>query len=532
AGGLDVSTLLVGTADFLIDEARQQIETYVMQAGAQRICGPGMWLELLPSTCALVHSGSAPPAAATSTGAPGAATADSLPAPARRPQNYFPGIETLRDALRQDLRNLPFTVGETALRAHASRGSRAVQERAVLGLFLLDYVREMGQARTPLVALQRAEQTLLRGLPANVSLRALDVGPRIRQAAAVGGLLNSAREDLAAYWQGGTLADSAALYTIKALALNVAADSTLRAELGLSAGLAQHLDQALNAVVNAQGLLTSIESTWARLRDVATDSAGKAARGGLVAQLAGDAVDLAFVALPDSGDSLWTGLRRLADPASELMTALGTERPADALTGLLHLSQAVENLGILSSSQLRALAFTTDVAQAQNPADVQAAFERLVGSGPGYQGKRHATAAYWRVNAYAGLSSGPEFMADADSVGAKSGWTLGLALPIGIEVGWPVGTASSWGIFVQLVDLGAIASARLAGTEDLETFPEFSFGSVIAPGVFGVRSIGSTPFSLLAGAAFVPQARETEAGKEVGGIRVTAGVAVDIPLFP
>ena len=169
---------------------------------------------------------------------------------------------------------------------------------------------------------------------------------------------------------------------------------------------------------------------------------------------------------------------------------------------------------------------------ARQTVDVQSAFERLVQNGPGYQAKRGSPDRYWRVNAYAGIAAGGEFLQDSVGGASRFGVTLGLSLPVGIEVGSGAGKDGSKGIFVQLVDLGGIASARLTGGSELESFPKFTLGAVVAPGLFYVRSLGGSPFSLLAGAAYVPQARANAAGDTFGGIRVTVGAGVDIPLFP
>jgi outer membrane protein OmpA-like peptidoglycan-associated protein len=521
---LDISTLLVGTADFLVAEAREQIETFVLQQGTRRICGDSAWKALLSTTCSLVPK---LPSEVQDGDTQGRRQAlqDSM--------RYFPGIDLLRQTLREDLRTLPFRVGENALR-HAVEGARHanVRERAVLGLYLLEYVQEMGRVRTPLDALGRAlgaipDTTLTRWQEEGVQVVA-----RIRQSAVVGDLLRSAHEDLAGYWRTQSLADSAALYTVKSLALNLHFNPTTAQALGLRNGIAAHVDTLVVSVRAAQDLVQSIERGWQGLR-AAGDSVRALDRRALVAQLAADAVELAFVSFPQGGiGSPADSLRGLAEPVRDLVTALSTSDAPEALNSLLRLSLQVQATNMLQGNQLRALTFATDIAQARQAGEVQAAFGRLVGSGPGYRGKRQSTIPYWRVNAYAGVSGGLEYLVDAEEAGAPLGAALGLTLPIGLEVGSATAGQSSEGWFFQLVDLGAIASARIGGGDGVESFPEFSLASVVAPGVFRVWGWADQPFATLVGVSYVPQARVTDEGEEVGGLRATVAVTVDIPLFP
>ncbi|HST60678.1 MAG TPA: OmpA family protein [Longimicrobium sp.] len=524
AGSLDVSTLLVGTADFLLDEAREQIESYVLQQGARRICTDSTWKALLTTTCSLVPRLSREVPRADIAGRR-AAELDSV--------RYFPGIDVVRQTLREDLRTLPFRVGEDALRkVVAGAAGDGIRERAVLGLYLLEYVQEMGQVRSPLDALGRALGAIPDTTLTRLQGEGLQVVARIRQAAVVGDLLRSAHEDLAGYWRPQVLADSAGLYTIKALALNLHLDPASARALGLDEGIAPRVSALVESVRTAQELVHSIERGWQGLRAL-PDSARVQLRRGLVAQLAADAVDLAFVSFPQGGiGTSADSLRGLASPVRDLVTALSTNNPPEALNSLLRLSLQVQSTDMLQPNQLRALTFATDIAQARQGTDVQAAFGRLVGSGPGYRGKRQGTLPYWRVNAYAGVTGGVEQLVDAGGSVSPTGAAFGLTLPIGVEVGSATAGQSSRGWFFQLVDLGAIASARIGNGDGVKSFPEFSLASVVAPGLYRVAGLSDKPFATLWGLAYVPQARVTAQGEEIGGLRATVSLTVDIPLFP
>lgn len=541
AGGVDISTLLVGTTDFLVEEAREQIENYLLQQGARRICERDEWKRVLRATCDLVPRAqydaaafeSAREARAEARGRDAETRARAAIEEARQPL-YFPGIELLRDAIREDLRSLPYSVGQLALKELIQSDTIAatVRERGALALYLLSYVEEIGRTGAPLEALQRAGTALAKDAFPKVGLDTMNVVRQIRRASELASLLTSARQDLRTYWQPEVLADSGALYTIKALALNLGSSEYAAQFPGFESELRSNVGQVLQAVGTAQGLLVSIEKGWAELRNLRQDSTFAAAREALVSRIVGDAVDLAVVTLPQRAGTGSSSFAPLISPVRELASALADGDAPQALSSLLQLSRAVQENGMLDSEQLRVLAFTTDIAQARQTSDVQAAFQRLVGNGPGYQGKRASTGTYWRVNGYVGLSAGLEHLADADEVDSPTGAAVGFTVPLGVEVGRPSGLGGSWGVLLQLVDLGAIASARIGGGDDVESFPEFSFGSVVAPGIFYVHSIGDSPFSVVTGFSYLPQARETEAGEEVGGLRGSVSVAVDIPLFP
>ena len=534
AGGVDISTLLVGTTDFLISQAQRQVENYLLQQGARTVCADATWQTLLPGTCTLVPRLAATTDSALPTNLSGAEKSDSMRARRLRARGYFPGVGLLHDAIREDLRGLPYRVGDRALSrviADASAHDDA-RQRAAVALYLLRYVDEIGRTGTPLQSLRNAAVALDDSVLKRArGMEEMGVVKDIRRAAELASLLAQARADLHVYWRPEVLADSGALYTVKALALNTQRPGYAEVFPGFAGGLSAHVDEVLASVSTAQGLLVSIEREWAQLRRPAGDSASSAARATLVAQILGDAIELASAALPRDSASGLAFVPRLADPVRDLAAALSRNDAPQALSSLFEVTRQVRP-GVLGTDELRVLAFTTDIAQARQTVDVQSAFERLVQNGPGYQAKRGSPDRYWRVNAYAGIAAGGEFLQDSVGGASRFGVTLGLSLPVGIEVGSGAGKDGSKGIFVQLVDLGGIASARLTGGSELESFPKFTLGAVVAPGLFYVRSLGGSPFSLLAGAAYVPQARANAAGDTFGGIRVTVGAGVDIPLFP
>lgn len=579
AGGVDVSTVLVGTTEFLLAEAREQVEQYLLRRGTAQLCARAQWREVLPVTCELVPSDSLGVAINIVQRARFLVrtTRDSVrwaesrvhrvdengkeharqalisvrqrlsgrvkalqrveftlararqEADATREfagaQRYFPGVEMLRSAINEDLRTLPYRVSDRALRgivagAHASE----VRERAVLALYLLRYVEEIGRAETPLNALQSAASYVRDKVPHEET--ALTV--HLRRASELSDLITSARTDLRRYWDADALADSASLYAVKAFILNLPAVPAAE----YSDGLDKHIDELLTIAATTQGLVASIERHWKELRELPRDSiTHRAARSAIVAQIADEVINLAIAVLPPDSTRLRNVLQPVV-PIRELTLALADRNAPQVLNSLVRVGRTIDSNSMLSPDQMRVLAFGTDVVQARTTAEVQGAFERLVSAGPGYQGKRGSAETFWRVNAYAGLTGGGEWLVDVDSVDHPAGVFGALTLPIGVEVGRRTGYEGSHSVFVQALDLGAIASSRINRGDDLEAFPKFSFGSVVAPGVYYVRSFQGSPFVWMAGATYVPQARQTEHGDELGGLRGSLAVAVDIPLFP
>ena len=132
------------------------------------------------------------------------------------------------------------------------------------------------------------------------------------------------------------------------------------------------------------------------------------------------------------------------------------------------------------------------------------------------------------MQAYGGVQGGKEEVNGARATHA------GLYFPVGFEI---TPANQRWGVFVQVIDVGAIASSRLSAASDsVANGPEVGFGQVVAPGAYLTVAIRNTPLSWGLGGSFVPKLRRSTADGEedirFNAFRLGFFIAVDIGIFP
>ncbi len=136
---------------------------------------------------------------------------------------------------------------------------------------------------------------------------------------------------------------------------------------------------------------------------------------------------------------------------------------------------------------------------------------------------------------------------------SNTGGVLGIALPIGLEVGGGIGNGRSFQVLVSAIDLGNIATARFdgsspqaqssmtttSGPRGVSAAPTIDLPSVLAPGLFFGFGIPRTPLVLGPMVEFAPFLRRyivcsTNNCDTTSGLTFRYGIAltVDIPVFP
>lgn len=200
---------------------------------------------------------------------------------------------------------------------------------------------------------------------------------------------------------------------------------------------------------------------------------------------------------------------------------------------------------------IRGLTFVSELSGAGSADQVNAALVRLTEGGQGFEAKRDAQG--WRVglNAYGGIYGGADWKGvTRERAGGESSAFGGLYLPVGLAVTPPIminpfriGRAGTLGLFVQVADLGALASWRFDRGEKVDERPEVDLGQVFSPGAFLVLNIRALPLSVGYGWSYAPQLRRARdlAGdgegdaavpERFGADRRGIFIAVDVPLFP
>jgi hypothetical protein len=143
------------------------------------------------------------------------------------------------------------------------------------------------------------------------------------------------------------------------------------------------------------------------------------------------------------------------------------------------------------------------------------------------------------LNAFGGVFGGVETV-DEDTVNEKAAFA-GPYLPVGVDVGlFRIPKVGVVGLFLQAVDLGALASWRFSDEDEdeVESEPELGFAQVFAPGIFPVLHVAGSPLTLGFGWSRTPglragsDAEGEENPRRFDASRWGAFIAFDVPLFP
>ncbi len=133
------------------------------------------------------------------------------------------------------------------------------------------------------------------------------------------------------------------------------------------------------------------------------------------------------------------------------------------------------------------------------------------------------------LNAYLGLNFGYEQTIDPSI--NYGGFVFGITAPVGIEFDW------KWfGIYIPIIDVGALASARIYGGTNISTSSVIGFQQVLSPGLFVRFGFNDLPLAIGIGGQYCPQLREylynSDSSKQnIDVWRVVAFVAIDIPIL-
>lgn len=261
----------------------------------------------------------------------------------------------------------------------------------------------------------------------------------------------------------------------------------------------------------------------------------------------GDAVDVAGTIGGDSPmlDSVRTQWRAVS----------GTLEPLVGGDYGLALSRTVVLLRQLRGRDLPAPALTlitlaSSLSDARDANQVQLAFEAAASPVGEWQEKRYGTGGA-TITAFPGLGAGVEWVSTKGINAAGAGEaarTVGVSLPVGIE--WlfsynkvgdtrppncKLGVVCAAGFFVPIVDLGALLSYRVSGSDAVHSEPNATMRQVFSPGLFlSFPLTRHIPGTLLLGGQFMPSLRsvDTPAGTESRSAwRVGANLGLDVTLF-
>lgn len=182
----------------------------------------------------------------------------------------------------------------------------------------------------------------------------------------------------------------------------------------------------------------------------------------------------------------------------------------------------------------RLLSLAATLSAVETSEDAKKAIETAAMPVGGYRVKqKHG---FMGLNGYFAFSIGPECV---DGVKKCDIWQAAAWVPIGIERSGSLGKGLYAGVFVSIIDIGALTSYRLKssgeGDTEIDKQPEIGFKQVFSPGVFGTLGLGKA-FSAGLGVELTPELRtikdntdDSEQRRRTVRFAVFAGF--DIPLF-
>lgn len=136
------------------------------------------------------------------------------------------------------------------------------------------------------------------------------------------------------------------------------------------------------------------------------------------------------------------------------------------------------------------------------------------------------------------ITGQPGYFISAESLDDNLGFVSGITLPMGFEYTFKIKNgpenSASWGIFAQVIDLGAMLNFRVS--DSTSTLPDnVEFSSIFSPGGSLTYGFKNSPVTLGLGYQYTPELREVtlEDGNEIfpNGHRIFLRLAWDIPLL-
>jgi|GEM_PF-3549177 len=237
--------------------------------------------------------------------------------------------------------------------------------------------------------------------------------------------------------------------------------------------------------------------------------------------------------------------QRISDALEEIeeLVVLGTNRDWSSFVVQVAESTTLAELFFCGKStdckvdpKVRAtLTLVADIAQADSSDGVATALDNFAAPVGTWKAKFDKFSV--ALNGYVGIKPAYEITFDTPGQEVSNGAVVNPVLSVGTEFSWPICSGRSrMGFYVQLIDIGNVASVRLSddGSDNLvvvETTPDVEFAQLFAPGLFYIASLGRSPFVLGVGGSFTPDLRTLEGGGTTGVAQFGGFLAVDIPII-
>lgn len=526
-------SLAIAVVDVVGEQAAEQVQMFVIEEVTREVCGRDSadqksdkikhYRRLLPSTCALF----------------GGQAGREL---------YRPTLATLRDAVRQDVQWVMPKLVATSVASLLTGAEEQRRAEALYAVAVTQYLSGIVAGEDALDALAKVPNRLVQILADSTPVDNTDVGRLLRQATPFVGLYRDARATIRGGADGHELRDQVLVLTLRAFVVNAADPQVWPREWGPNRR--PDIAQVLQVVPALTDATDRIEAAYTAFQ--ARPAASPSERIRLVSDVVGAGADLFLTVLPEDNSQV-ERYRALIAPVREMTIAIAGRDYRNALVDGLVLTANIKNpsaeckLGnglvcpsaqVFSDPEMRLASFAFDLAGADDQDGMTKALQSFINEGGGYRSKRRGNArSFFTVNAYLGVAGAREYPYES---AAADSWQAAVSLPVGVE--WVHRWGGSWlpslSAFLQVIDLGSVASARYRRKDEDGggSPPDPELIDVLSPGVFGIVSLGKTPLSLGFGGSVAPRALRLEDaaadGRISGAVRLSVFLAVDVPLFP
>lgn len=181
--------------------------------------------------------------------------------------------------------------------------------------------------------------------------------------------------------------------------------------------------------------------------------------------------------------------------------------------------------------------FINDIAVSKDSDGIAKAIENFALPAGSYAIKRESKFNV-SLNSFPGLIIGTEILWKNKI--AYGSFSPSFTAPVGISFTWGTKNNRSSGLFIPIIDIGAMTRIYLGDnkpanpTAEISKFPEFSFLSIFSPGLYYHLGLSKTPISFNFGFQYGPGLREINNNgdsKIHESIRIGVGAVLDIPLL-
>jgi len=308
----------------------------------------------------------------------------------------------------------------------------------------------------------------------------------------------------------------------------------------LAGQLAGQIQQTLSTINAFRNLTTSNNANAGASLQLTADDAQK------IFDVSFQLVDNAasYIGIFNSQSSLLVTYNSKIKPylsgLSEIGNGMAAKDYGQVLDGFIGiLSKAGTSKSTLDNLQ-RFGSFMVNILDAKKPDDVTAALEELIPQNQ-YELKNVKKLTI-SIAGYPGITPGYEFLSkyQTTSTGAidyskpkklLGNFSLAPYLPIGIDLNFGRKDSSSFSVFLQLVDLGAVLDYRLTADTSVTNNPNIQFKQLLSPGLAILYRLKTSPVCLGIAGNYTPSLRTVNQGGVVyqpNALRVNVFASVDV----